>query len=140
MMHMHAAWNSFLSGFPVLLVHLALTTGLLLLGIGIFLKLLYRRELDALRQGSMAASVVFSGQVLALAIPLAAMMAYSVSVGEIILWGIITVVLQWIALHFLRLLLPDIRERLMKGECHAALLYASCQIVTGLLNAAALSG
>ena len=34
-----AVWNSVLSGLPVLLLHLALTTGLLLVGLAIYLKI-----------------------------------------------------------------------------------------------------
>lgn len=137
---MHAAWNSLLIGFPVLLLHLALTAGLLLVGLAIYLKFLHINELEHLREGNIAAAIVFSGQLLALAIPLSAMMANSINAPGIILWGCVTVVLQLIAIILLRLLLPGLREHLVRGDVAPAMVYASGQIVTGLLTAAALSG
>jgi putative membrane protein len=139
MEHMNAAWHGLLIGFPVLLGHLALTTGLLVVGLGIYAKLEPYHEIARLREGNVAAAIVFSGQMLALAIPLAAMMANSVNVPEIVLWGVVTVILQFIAIVSLRLLLPGLPARVARGEIAPALVYASGQIVTGLLTAAALS-
>jgi putative membrane protein len=136
----HAAWNSLLIGFPVLLLHLALTAGLLLVGLAIYLKFLHINELEHLREGNIAAAIVFSGQLLALAIPLSAMMANSINASGIILWGCVTVILQLIALILLRLLLPGLREHLVRGDVAPAMVFASGQIVTGLLTAASLSG
>jgi len=140
MERMHAAWNGLLIGFPVLLGHLALTTGLLIVGIGIYVKLAPFHEIARLREGNIAAAIVFSGQMLALAIPLAAMMANSVSLPEIVLWGIVTVFVQFIAIISLHLLLPGMRGCIARGEIAPALVYACGQLVTGLLIAAALSG
>lgn len=137
---MNAAWNSVLIGFPVLLVHLASTTGLLLAGLGLYLRFAHCRELELLREGNMAAAIVFCGQMLALAIPLCAMLANSVNMPDILLWGCITIILQFVALYFMRRVIPDIRQRVIGGEAGPAMLYACGQVVTGLLTAAALSG
>ncbi|HEY1505668.1 MAG TPA: DUF350 domain-containing protein [Stellaceae bacterium] len=137
---MNAAWNSVLIGFPVLLIHLALTTGLLLAGLGLYLRFANCRELELLRAGNMAAAIAFGGQMLSLAIPLCAMLASSVNVPDILLWGCITVLLQFVAIYCMRRVVPDIRQRVIAGEAAPALLYACGQVVTGLLTAAALSG
>ena len=91
---MNAAMHSVMTGLPVLLVHLALTTGLLLAGLDLYLRFAHCRELELLREGNMAAAIAFGGQILSLAIPLCAMMANSVNVPDILLWGCITVVLR----------------------------------------------
>ena len=140
MERMHAAWNGLLIGFPVLLLHLALTTGLLLIGLGLYAKFAPYKEIAQLREGNVAAAIVFSGQMLALAIPLSAMLANSVNMSEIVLWGVVTVLLQFIAIVSLRLLLPGLPARVARGEVAPALVYACGQLVTGLLTAAALSG
>ncbi|HWE74721.1 MAG TPA: DUF350 domain-containing protein [Stellaceae bacterium] len=137
---MNAAWHSVLVGFPILLVHLTLTTGLLLAGLWLYLRFAHCRELELLRQGNMAAAIAFGGQMLALAIPLCAMMANSVNVPDILLWGCITVILQFVAIFCMRRVVPDIRQRVISGETAPAVLYACGQVVTGLLTAAALAG
>ena len=57
---MNAAWHSVLVGLPVLLIHLALTTGLLLAGLGLYMRFAHCRELELLRKGNMAAAIAFS--------------------------------------------------------------------------------
>jgi putative membrane protein len=135
-----AAWHSVIIGLPVLLVHLALTTGLLLAGLAVYLRFAHCRELELLRNGNIAAAVVFSGQMLSLAIPLSAMLASSVNVPDILLWGFITVVLQFIAIFCLRRLLPGLPDSVLQGKVAPAIVYASGQLVTGLITAAALAG
>jgi len=140
MERMNAAWHGLLVGFPVLIGHLALTTGLVILALALLSKMAPCHEVERMREGNIAAAIVFSGQMLALAIPLAAMMANSVTLSEIVLWGIVTIILQFIAIVCLRLLLPALPERVARGEIAPALVYACGQTVAGLLNAAALSG
>lgn len=137
---MNAAMHGVMVGLPVLLVHLALTTGLLLAGLWLYVKLAPFREVELLRQNNHAAAIVFSGQMFALSIPLAAMMASSVNLLDILFWGVITVVLQYFAIFCLRLLLPGTQGCIARGEVAPALVFACGQIVAGLLTAAALSG
>jgi putative membrane protein len=134
------AWESVLAGLPILLVHLALTTGLLIGGIALYVSLAPYRELKLIRAGNVAAAVVLSGQTLALAIPLAAMMAHSVSAPDIVLWGLVTIILQYVALIATRLLIPHLPALIARGEVAPALVLACGQVVAGILNAAAMSG
>ena len=137
---MHAAWHSLLIGLPILLVHLALTTVLLLVGLGIYVKLAPVCEIALLREGNLAVATVFSGQMLALAIPLSAMLVTSVNAPDIVLWGIVAVILQFIAISCLRMLWPGMPERIARGEVAPAVVYACSQVVIGLLTAAAIAG
>ena len=137
---MLSAWHSVQIGVPVLLVHLALTTGLLLVGLAIYLRFAHCRELELLREGNIAAAVVFGGQMLSLAIPLSAMLASSVNVPDIVLWGVITVVLQFVALFCLRRLLPGLPDSVAQGKVAPAVVYACGQLTAGLITAAALAG
>lgn len=137
---MNAAWHGLLIGLPVLLGHLALTTGLFVFGLAILTFLAPCRIIARLRQGDLIVAVIFSAQMLGLGIPLSAMMVNSVNLAEIVLWGIVTFVLQVLANVALRLLLPGLPEQIRQGNMTPALVYLSGQIVAGLLNAAALSG
>ena len=91
---MLAAWNSVLAGLPVLLAQLATTTGLFVVGLGIYIAVTPYKEIELIRAGNVAAAVSLCGEMLALAIPLAAMMAHSVSLADIILWGVVALLLQ----------------------------------------------
>jgi putative membrane protein len=135
----NSAWNSVLAGLPILLVHLALTSGILMAGIAGYILFAPYRELELIREGNVAASIVLSGQTLGLTIPLAAMLATSVSVPDILLWGAITIVLQFIAIAAVRLSIHHLPALIKKGEVAPAVVLACGQIAAGILNAAALS-
>jgi putative membrane protein len=137
---MIAAWNSVIAGLPVLLVQLATTTGIFFLGLIVYFSLTPYRELRLLRQNNVAAAIVLVGEMLALAVPLGAMLAHSVSVPDILLWGIVTIVLQLIAAAAVAVVLRQLPAAIERGEVAPALVLAGAQLSAGILNAAAMSG
>lgn len=137
---MHAAWISVLSGFPVLIVQLAATTALFVVGLAIYVWVTPYREVKLLRDGNVAAAISLSGQMLALAIPLGAMLAHSVNLADIVLWGVVTVVLQLIAFAAVALVVRNLPAAIERGEIAPALVLATAQIIAGIFNAAAMSG
>ncbi len=137
---MNAAWHSVVSGFPVLIVQLAVTTGIFLAGLIIYFSLTPYRELRLLREGNVAAAIVLAGEMLALAVPLAAMMAHSANVPDIVLWGVVTIILQLIAAAAVAVVLRHLPSAIERGEIAPALVVAAAQLSAGILNAAAMSG
>lgn len=137
---MLAAWNSVVAGFPVLLIQLAATTALFMGGLAIYIWLTPYRELTLIRQGNIAAAITLAGQMLALAIPLGAMLAHSVNLPDIVLWGVVAVILQLIAFAAAAILVRDLPKAIERGEIASALVLAAAQIVAGVFNAAAMSG
>jgi len=137
---MNAAWESVVAGLPFLLVHLAVTTALLIGGVAIYVTAAPFRELKLIRQGNIAAAIVLAGQTLALAIPLAVMMAQSANVPDIILWGVVAIIVQFIAVVAANLSIPNLRAAIGRGEIGPALVLVTAQLAAALLNAAALSG
>jgi putative membrane protein len=124
----------------VLLAQLAVTTGLFAVGLVVYAWLTPYRELKLLREGNVAAAIVIVGEMLALVVPLAAMLAHSVNVPDILLWGIITIILQLIAAGAVALVVRHLPAAIERGEIGPALVLAGAQISAGILNAAAMSG
>ena len=89
--------QSFLAGFPVLLLHFAVTLGMLAIGVTIYHLVTPYHELRLIRNGNTAAAVSISGAIVGLAIPLAICMATSVNVWDIVSWGIVTLLIQLLA-------------------------------------------
>ena len=137
---MNAAWNSVVTGFPVLLLQLAVTTGIFFAGLVIYFSLTPYRELRLLREGNVAAATVLAGEMLALAVPLAAMLAHSANVPDILLWGAVTIILQLVAAAAVAVVLRQLPAAIERGEVASALVVAAAQLSAGILNAAAMSG
>jgi putative membrane protein len=136
---MGMASHSLMLGVPVLLIHLAVTTALFIAGVSLYVYIAPYRELELIREGNIAAAVVLSGQTLGIAIPLAAMMANSITAPGIVIWGVVTIVLQYVAILSVRLSVRGLCGCVARGEVAVAMVLAVAQLSAGLLIAAAMT-
>ena len=132
--------QSFLAGFPVLLLHFAVTLAMLAAGIAIYQLITPYHELRLIRDGNTAAAVSFAGAIVGMAIPLAICMATSVSIWDIVIWGIVTLLIQILAYRIGDALLKDLPSRIEAGEVGAAILVGSIKLAVAFINAAAVAG
>jgi len=131
--------QAFASGFPTMLLHLAATLGLLVLGAVIYAALTPWKEIELIREGNSAAAVAFAGVLVGLAVPLAVSLTASTSLREIGLWGLATVVIQLLAFRIVDMILTGLPQRIRDGEVSAAVLLVGAKLATALVLAAALS-
>lgn len=132
--------QSFLAGFPVLLLHFAVTLAILATGVAIYQLITPYHELRLIRSGNTAAAVSFSAAIVGLAIPLAICMATSVNVWDIVIWGIVTLLIQLLAFRIGDALLKDLPARIESGEMGAAILVTGIKLAVAVINAAAIAG
>lgn len=132
--------QAFAGGFPVLLLHAVVTLALLAAGATIYAALSPWKEIAQVRAGNPAATVAFAGVLLGLAIPLAVSLSVSSSAVDILIWGVVTVVLQLLAFRLVDLVLVGQPQRVRDGEVSAAVLLVAARLATALILAAALTG
>ena len=132
--------NSLQSGLPVLLLQFVVTLALLGIGVACYMSITPFRERELVARGNTAGGIVFGGSIIALAIPLAATLANSTVVLDIVVWGIVALILQLLAFAFATLLFRNLRAELEAGNVAAALSLVALQIAIALLNAGAMSG
>ena len=137
---MDAAVQSFISGIPFLLTHLGVSVVMLVVGVLIYMWITPHDERTLIRKGNVAAAVSLAGAILGLAIPLAVSMAFSASVWDIVIWGVVTLVIQIAIFRVIDLWLRDLSTRIEKGEIGTAILLASVKLAVAATNAAAVSG
>jgi putative membrane protein len=126
------------SGLPVLLLQFVVCIAMLVVGVVIYTKVTPFRERELMREGNIAAATVLSGAVVALAIPLAALLATTISVLDIVVWGIVAILLQLITVTITLHLMRGMRDMIIEGKVAAALPIVAAQLAIGLLNAAAM--
>jgi putative membrane protein len=81
---------------------------------------------------------MLAGAILALAIPLAAMLATSSTLVDILVWGVVALILQLLTLGVVALGMHNFRSMIEGGNVAAAITLAGAQIAVALLNAAAM--
>ena len=137
---MQAVLDSFVAGFPILLLHSSVTMAILVAGVLWYIWITPWDEMALIRAGNTAAAISLGGAIIGLAIPLAFAMSASVSVYEILIWGPVTLLLQIIAFRIADLVLRDLPSRIESGEVGAATLLVSIKLAVAAVNAAAVSG
>ena len=137
---MDGAIQSFLSGIPFLLTHFGVTIVMLVVGAFIYIKITSHDEMALIKDGNNAAAVSLSGAILGLAIPLAFCMANSVNVYDIVIWGLVTLVIQLVTFWIIDLWLRDLSRKIEDGQVGTAILLASVKLAMASINAAAISG
>ena len=135
----NAVIQSFLAGFPVLMLHSSVTLAMLLVAVFVYIKITPYDEVALIRGGNTAAAVSLSGAVIGLALPLAFSMASSISIWEVLIWGPVTLILQLIAYRVTDLFLKDLPNRILEGEVGAAILLVSIKLAVAAVNAAAVT-
>jgi putative membrane protein len=137
---MDAAIQSFLAGIPFLLSHFGVTVLMLVIGVFIYMWITAHDERKLIREGNTAAAVSLAGAILGLAVPLAFCMASSVNVYDIVIWGIVTLVIQLATFWVIDIWLRDLSKRIEEGQVGTAILLVSVKLAVASINAAAVSG
>ena len=137
---MDAAIQSFLAGIPFLLSHFGVTVLMLVIGVFIYMWITSHDERALIREGNTAAAISLAGAILGLAIPLAFCMASSVNVYDIVIWGIVTLVIQLATFWIIDIWLRVLSKRIEEGQVGTAILLVSVKLAVASINAAAVSG
>jgi putative membrane protein len=125
-------------GLPMLIIQVVACAGLLAIGVTIYVRLTPFHERELVAGGNAAAGTVLAGSILALAIPLAAMLATSGTLLDVLVWGVVALILQLLTLGVVGLAMRNLRGMIEGGNVAAAITLAGAQIAVALLNAAAM--
>jgi putative membrane protein len=61
------------------------------------------------------------------------------SLADCVVWGLVALVVQILAYWLVRLVLPDLSQRIAAGETAAALFLGAASLAAGILNASAMT-
>jgi putative membrane protein len=123
-------------GLPHLLLHFLVTLALLVGGVAVYMAVVPLHERTEIERGNAAAGVVLAGAIIAIALPLAAMLATSGAVLDIVVWGVVAIIIQLLTVGVASLAFRRLHRLIEGGNVAAALALAATEVAVGLLNAA----
>jgi putative membrane protein len=132
--------QAFTNAILIALAHGAISLALLAAGGVLYAFLTPHKEINQIRDGNAAAALSFGGVLVALALPLALSLTASASALEILLWGIMTVVVQLLVFRLIDMLFAGLPQRVAEGEISAAALLVSAKLASAMVLAAAVAG
>jgi putative membrane protein len=134
-----SANEQFISGFDDYLIQLAVALAMFVVGLVSYVLLTPHKELALIRDGNASAAVAFGGVVVGIAIPLGACLAHSFGVMDLVIWGVVTLLIQLIAFRVTDLILHGLPRRIAEGDVAAALMVMSVKLGVALILAGAVS-
>lgn len=138
-MDFSAPINAFVAGFPDFIIQLGVALGLFIASLIIYVLMTPHKELDLIRAGNPSASLAFAGVVVGLAIPLGSCLAHSFGVWDLLIWGVVTLLIQLLAFRFADMFLRGLPRRIAEGDVAAAVFLMSVKIGLALILSGAVA-
>ena len=135
-----AAVQAFANGFPVFALHVGMTLLILVLATMIYGHVTPHRELKLIRAGNTAAAISFGGAIIGLSIPLAVSMSFSLNWADLVLWGVVTVLVQLLVFRVVQLFLNRLPKRIADGDTAAATMLVAVKLGVSVILAAGVAG
>ena len=128
-----------LAALQSFLFYMATALVLTLIYVVVYIWVTPHPEFKLIRENNIAASVAFAGSLVGFAIPLSSVIANSAALVDCVIWGIIAIVVQIVIFFLVRVPLPEISERIEKGETSSGLWLGAASLTGGVLNAACMT-
>jgi len=128
-----------ISGLPAFLTYFLVSVGLLVVFLLIYLRVTPYREIELIREGNIAAALSVSGAMLGFTIPLAHAIAQSVSIPDMVIWGVIALLVQILVYLIVRMLIPRLATDIPAGKVAQGAILGVLSLSTGILNAACMT-
>ena len=128
-----------LSGLADFLMFFVIAVALVALYLTTYTLATAHNEFALIRRNVISAAVALGFSLIGFALPLASAIVHAQNVLDCIVWGLVALVVQIVAYWMVRLLLPDLSQRIAAGEMAAALLLGAASLAAGIINAAAMT-
>lgn len=138
-MDLSAPLNAFVAGFPNFIIQLGVAIGLFIVSLFIYTIMTPHKELSLIRAGNGSASLAYGGVIVGIAIPLGSCLAHSLGLFDLLIWGVVTLLLQLLAFRFADIFLRDLPRRIAANDVAAAVFLMSIKLALGLIVAGAVA-
>ncbi|HRP12210.1 MAG TPA: DUF350 domain-containing protein, partial [Terricaulis sp.] len=120
-------------------IQLAVALGLFVASLVIYVLMTPHKEMALIRAGNPSAALAFGGVVVGLAIPLGSCLAYAFGLWDLVIWGVITLLIQLLAFRFADIFLRGLPRRIAEGDVAAAVFLMSVKIGLALIISGAIA-
>ena len=131
--------GNLLNELPWFIAHMATALALTLFYVVIYMWITPHPEIKLIRENNIAAALAFAGSLIGFCTPLASAIANSVSLVDVLVWGVVALVVQIVIFYLVCLPIPKISKRIEKGEMASGLWLGSASLAGGILNAASMT-
>ncbi|KAA2243940.1 DUF350 domain-containing protein [Salinarimonas soli] len=128
-----------IAGLPAFALYFAVAVGLVVTYLGVYTLTTAHNEFALVRANGVAAALALGLSLLGFALPLASAIVHSANILDAVVWGLVALVVQIVVYWLVRLVVPNLSERIAAGEVASALFLGAASLAAGVLNAACMT-
>ena len=130
---------SSLTGLPEFLLFFAVATVLVALYLAIYTLATMHNEFALIRDNVISAATALGFSLVGFALPLASAIVHAQSIVDCLVWGLVALAVQILVYWLVRIVMPNLSQRIAAGEMAAALFLGAASLSAGIINAAAMT-
>lgn len=116
-----------------------LATALVALYLSLYTLATMHNEFALIRQNVISAATALGFSLVGFALPLGSAIVHSQTIIDCLVWGLVALAVQILVYWLVRMVMPDLSQRIAAGEMAAALLLGAASLSAGIINAAAMT-
>jgi putative membrane protein len=107
--------------------------------VALYMAVTPHHEASLIKRGNAAAAISLGGAVLGFTLPLASVIAHSVSLLDMVVWSAVALIVQLAVYRLADFMLREISRHIEEGNVAAATTLAAASIAIGIINAASMT-
>jgi putative membrane protein len=128
-----------LAGLPLFFMFFAVAVGLVALYLSLYTLATAHNEFALIRENVISAAVALGLSLIGFALPLGSAIVHARSIVDCLVWGLVALAVQIVVYWLVRLVMPNLSQRIAAGEMAAALFLGAASLAAGIINAAAMT-
>jgi putative membrane protein len=130
---------STLAGLLDFLIFFVIAVALVALYLGIYTVATMHNEFALIRENVISASTALGFSLVGFALPLGSAIVHAQSITDLLVWGLVALAVQILVYWLVRILMPNLSQRIAGGEMAAALFLGAASLSAGIINAASMT-
>ena len=128
-----------LGGLTDFLIFFVLAVALVGLYLAIYTLATMHNEFALIRENVISAATALGFSLVGFALPLASAIVHAQTIIDCLVWGLVALAVQIVVYWLVRLIVPNLSERIASGELSSALFLGAASVAAGIVNAAAMN-
>jgi len=128
-----------LAGLPDFLIFFVLSIALVGLYLAIYTLATMHNEFALIRENVISAATALGFSLVGFALPLASAIVHAQTIVDCLVWGLVALAVQIVVYWLVRIVGPNLSQRIAAGEMAAALFLGASSLSAGIINAPAMT-
>ena len=128
-----------LAGLPAFLTYFCVSVVVAVGYVYVYTRITPQDEFELISKDVPGAAISLGLSLLGFSLPVASAIAHAANIVDCVIWSVIALVIQIVAFYIVKIPIPDLPNRIARGELAPAIWLGLASLAAGVLSAASMS-